>query len=120
MVERYVRRARYEEWSPEGGGGVVYHGTGLLVFFWSRKLVRFSMVVRIGGVGDKGRSGRRCVGSERSMYLVVLLERRRGGVRRAGKEKDSQRRHVSLDDRTDVETITKIQIRPFVGNPIAG
>jgi hypothetical protein len=24
------------------------------------------------------------------MYLVVLLERRRGGVRRAGKEKDSQ------------------------------
>ena len=105
MVERYVRRARYEEWSPEGGGGVVYHGTGLLVFFWSRKLVRFSMVVRIGGVGDKGRSGRRCVGSERSMYLVVLLERRRGGVRRAGKEKDCQRRHLRW--MIDVETINQ-------------
>ena len=120
MVERYVRRARYEEWSPEGGGGVVYHGTGLLVFFWSRKLVRFSMVVRIGGVGDKGRSGRRCVGSERSMYLVVLLERRRGGVRRAGKEKDSQRdRHLSglsLDDPM-VETISKIQNKTVFDAP---
>ena len=80
-------------------------GTGLLVFFWSRKLVRFSMVVRIGGVGDKGRSGRRCVGSERSMYLVVLLERRRGGVRRAGKEKDCQRRHLRW--MIDVETINQ-------------
>ena len=67
------------------GAVIVYRGR----FFWSRKR---GPILDGGkeGRATKGDKGRRCVGSEHSMYLVVLLERRRGGVRRAGKEKDSQ------------------------------